>query len=68
MLLALILSEEEALQLSYVLADYHDIFSILDDKQGDKILKIDTGDTSPKKQVARRISFATQQEIVGQLE
>ena len=51
------LSQEEALQLSHLLADYHDIFSLNDDERGETDLvefKIDTGDASPKKQVARR--------------
>ena len=55
------LSEEESLQLSDVLGEYHDIFSLCDDERGETDLvefKIDTGDASPKKQAARRIPFA----------
>ena len=65
------LSQEEALQLSYLLADYHDIFSLNDDERGETDLvefKIDTGDTSPKKQAARRVPFAARQEIARQLD
>ena len=40
------LSQEEASQLSQLLADYHDIFSLNDDERGETDLvefKIDTG-------------------------
>ena len=59
------------MQLSDVLGEYHDIFSLCDDERGETDLlefKIDTGDASPKKQAARRIPFAARQEIARQLE
>ena len=65
------LSQEEALQLSHLLADYYDIFSLNDDERGETDLvefKIDTGDTSPKKQAARRVPFAARQAIARQLD
>ena len=65
------LSQEEASQLSQLLADYHDIFSLNDDKRGEADLvefKIDTRDASPMKQAARRIPFAALQEIARQLD
>ena len=65
------LSQEEASQLSQLLADYHDIFSLNGDKRGETDLvkfKIDTGDASPMKQAARRIPFASRQEIARQLD
>jgi len=45
------LTEEEILQLSELLADYHDIFSLNDDERGETDLvefKIDTGEAYPK--------------------
>ena len=42
--------KEEALQLSDVLAEYHDIVSLCNDERGETDLvefKIDTGDASP---------------------
>ena len=65
------LSEEESLQRSDVLGEYHDIFSLCDDERGETDLvefKIETGDASPKKQAARRIPFAARLEIARQLE
>ena len=63
-------SEEESSHLDNLLAEYHNIFS-LEDERGETDLvefKIDTGDACPKRQAARRIPFAAQQEIADQLE
>ena len=61
------LSQEEASQLSQLLADYHDIFSLNDDERGETDLvefKMDTKDAYFKKQAARRIPFAARQEYL----
>ena len=65
------LSEEESLQMSELLGNYHDIFSLSDDERGETDLmefSIDTGSASPKRQAARRIPFAAHQEITSQLD
>ena len=65
------LSEEESLQMSELLGNYHDIFSLSDDERGETDLmefSIDTGSASPKRQAARRIPFAARQEITSQLD
>ena len=65
------LCKEESEQLSRLLVEYHDTFSLNDDECGETDLvefKIDTGDASPKKQTIRRIPFAARREIAEQLE
>ena len=65
------ISETESSQLSNLLAEYHDIFSLEDDERGETDLvefKIDTGDACPKRQAVRRVPFAAQKEIADQLE
>ena len=65
------LSDEGSSQLGYLLAEYHDTFSLSDNERGETDLvefKINTGDAPPKKQAARRIPFAARQEIAKQLE
>ena len=65
------ISEGESSQLSILLAEYHDIFSLEDDERGETDLvefKIDTGDACPKRQAVRRVPFAARKEIADQLE
>ena len=55
------LCKEGSEQLSKLLVEYHNIFSVNDDEHGETDLvefKIDTGDASPKKQTIKRIPFA----------
>ena len=57
------IAEGESSQLSNLLAEYHDIFSLKDDERGETDLvefKIDTGVACPKRQAVRRILFAAQ--------
>ena len=57
-------------QLIKVLAEHHIIFSLEEGERGETSLAefaINTGDSTPKKQAARRIPYAARQEIASQL-
>jgi len=63
------LTEEGALKLRELLAQYYDIFSLTEDERGviDLVkFKIDTEDACPKRQAVRRVPFAAQKEISHQ--
>ena len=63
-------SQEECSQISGLLAQYHDIFSLDDNDRGETDFvefKIDTGDSCPRKLPARRIPFAACEEVAAQL-
>ena len=63
-------SKEEMQQLYDTLEEFHDIFSIDDDEFGETSFvgfNIDTGESSPIKQAARRVPYAVRQEIAAQL-
>ena len=64
------LSDDKSTQLSKILSEYHDVFSLSDDERGETDLvefKIDTGDSQPRKQPVRRVPFGARQEIADQL-
>ena len=57
-------------QVYNVLEQYHGIFSLDEGERGETNLvefNIDTGESTPIKQVARRVPFAARQEIAAQL-
>ena len=61
---------EELSQVYNVLEQYHGIFSMDKGERGETNhveFNIDTGESTPIKQVARRVSFAARQEIAAQL-
>ena len=61
---------EDKEQLIKVLAEHHSIFSLEEGERGETSLAefaINTGDSAPKKQAARRIPYAARQEITSQL-
>ena len=63
-------SKEEMQQLYDTLEGFHDIFLIDDDERGETNLvefNIDTGESPPIKQAARRVPYAARQEIAAQL-
>ena len=65
-----LLSMEERNQLCNVLEHYHGTFSLDEGERGEANLvefKIDTGESTPINQVARRVPFAARQEIATQL-
>ena len=54
-----------------MLAEHHSIFSLEEGERGETSppeFAINTGDSTPKKQAARRIPYAARQEIASQLE
>ena len=56
--------------LSLLLEEYHDVFSLEEGERGETDLvelHIDTGDALPKKQPVRRVPFAVRHEIARQL-
>ena len=62
--------KEQMQQLYDTLEEYHDIFSLDDDEHGETSLvefNIDTGESRPIKQAARRVPYAARQEIAAQL-
>ena len=61
---------EDKEQLIKALAEYHSIFSLEEGERGGTSLAefaINTGDSAPKKQAARRIPYVVRQEIASQL-
>ena len=65
-----LLSMEERNQLCNVLEQYHSTFSLDEGERGETNLvefNIDTGESTPINQVARRVPFAARQEIAAQL-
>ena len=67
---SLSVSAEEMKQLYDILGEFHDIFSLDDDERGETSLvefNIDTGDSPPIKQAARRVPYAARHEIATQL-
>ena len=65
------LSDEESSQISKLLENYHDVFSLSDEERGETDLvefSIETGSASPERQAARRIPYAAHQEINRQLD
>ena len=61
---------EDKEQLIKVLAEHHSIFSLEEGERGETSLAeftINTGDSAPKKQAARRIPYAARKEIASQL-
>ena len=66
-----LLSPDESSKLNKVLCAYHDIFSLEEGERGETDLvefAIDTGDSIPSKQPARRVPYAARREIAMQLE
>ena len=66
-----LLSTEEKNRLFGTLEQYHDTFSLEDGERGETNLvefSIDTGESAPIKQAARRVPFSARQEIVAQLD
>ena len=58
-------------ELNALLSEFHEAFSLDDDKRGETDLvqlTIDTGDAPPMRQYARRIPMAAQQELAQLLE
>ena len=65
-----LLSMEERNRLCNILEQYHSTFSLDEGERGETNLvefNIDTGESTPINQVARRVPFAAQQEIAAQL-
>ena len=65
-----LLSMEERNRLCNVLEQYHSTFSLDEGERGETNLvefNIDTGESTPINQVARRVPFAARQEIAAQL-
>ena len=65
------LSPGENGQLCQLLCDYHDIFSLEEGERGETSLvefEVDTGQSLPKKQPARRVPYSARQEIANQLQ
>ena len=63
--------EQARRQLVNTLEKYHNAFSLLEGERGETDLTeltIETGDTSPKRQPARRVPFALRQELARQLQ
>ena len=61
---------EDKEQLIKVLAEHHSIFSLKEGERGETSLAefaINTDDSAPNKQAARRIPYAARQEIASQL-
>ena len=61
---------EEMNKILTTLKEYHDTFSITEGERGETSLvefNIDTGDSHPIKQAARRVPFAAREEIAAQL-
>ena len=61
---------EERNRLCNVLEQYHGTFSLDEEERGETYLvefNIDTGESTPINQVARRVPFAARQEIAAQL-
>ena len=61
---------QERSQLHSFLLECHQAFSLEDGERGETSLvemRIDTGDSSPRKQPVRRIPFAVHQEVATQL-
>ena len=57
-------------QLYDILEEFHNIFSLDDDDQGETSLvefNIDTGDSPPIEQAARRVPYAARRDIAAQL-
>ena len=64
------LSAEEMNKLLTTLEQYHDVFSLEDEDRGETNhveFTIDTGDSAPIKQAARRVPYSARQEIATQL-
>ena len=62
------LSPSENGQLSQLLCDFHDVFSLEEGEQGETSLvefEIDTGESIPKKQPAHRVPYSARQEIAS---
>ena len=63
------LSEKDQQLFEQLLSDYHDVFSLEEDERGETSLlefEIDTGAELPRKQAARRLPYAAQQEVAEQ--
>ena len=70
MLMETDLPDEHKRQLFTLLKEYHNIFSLEDGERGETdlvVLHIDTADTPPSRQRARRMPFAVRKEVAKQL-